>query len=281
MTRVGLNGPRLSDEQFGGIQSLLKRVCGINLGDNKKELVQARLGKRIRQLGLDDYREYLEFLGADESGNELIDMVDALSTNVTSFFREGDHFDYLRDEILPRCHKEAVRSGHRLRIWSAGCSSGEEPYSIGIQVAETLDLRRWDFKVLATDISTRMVRLARRAIYEPDRLRSMEAKLISKYFLPTAPGATSALQVRDEIRGRVQVARLNLLERWPMKGPFDVIFCRNVMIYFDQPTRRQLIRRYHHLLAPRGTLFVGHSESLAGIDHDFRYIRPSVYEKAA
>jgi chemotaxis protein methyltransferase CheR len=267
---VAMTAIEITDNQFAAISALVHGQCGINLHDGKKELVRARLAKRLRTLGLTCFDAYLEHLRSDRS-DELVAMLDALSTNLTSFFRESDHFVYLSEKVLPRLPEK------RLRLWSAGCSSGEEPYSIAIQLAETLpDLKQWDARMLATDLSTAMLAKAQTGLYTAERLDGLPEILVKRHF--TRQGADYC--VRSELRGLVHFARLNLMDPWPMRGPFDVIFCRNVMIYFDKPTQSRLVQRFWELLRPGGTLFIGHSESLTGVRHGFAYVQPTVYEKA-
>jgi len=277
MEHQALLSTELTEAQFNAISSLVKNLAGINLTDAKKELVRARLAKRLRKLGLATFDDYVEYLQGDTTGAELVAMLDVLSTNTTYFFREAKHLEWLRQDILPR-----LTAQRRVRIWSAGCSSGEEPYSIAIVLLEAIpDLADWDAAILATDLSTEVLARARRAIYPASRLREVPPMLLGRHFTLIATKPERTYRVNDPVRRLVHFARLNLMGRWPMKGPFDVIFCRNVMIYFDRPTRQELIARFHSILAPGGTLFIGHSESLTGISHSFRYVLPTVYRKPA
>jgi len=267
----------LTEAQFNAISSLVKSLAGINLTEAKKELVRARLTKRLRKLGLATFDDYVEYLQNDTTGAELVAMLDVLSTNTTYFFREAKHFEWLRQEVLPR-----LAARRRVRIWSAGCSSGEEPYSIAIVLLEAIpDLADWDAAILATDLSTEVLARARQGIYPASRLREVPPMLLGRHFTLLATKPERTYRVNDPVRRLVHFARLNLMGQWPMKGPFDVIFCRNVMIYFDRPARQDLIARFYSILAPGGTLFIGHSESLTGIDHSFRYVLPTVYRKPA
>ncbi len=264
----------LSDEHFRKISHLAYQLTGIRLHD-KKDLVKSRLMKRIRALGLRGFSEYMEYLESDLLQRELPIMLDVLTTNKTNFFREPKHFEFLRQRVIPEMEKLK-----RMRIWSAGCSSGEEPFSIAITLIEGIsDISRWDIKILATDISLRMLAIAREATYELLKLENIPHEIISKYFSRSKGESGICYKVKDEIRSMVRFARLNLMESWPMKGPFDVIFCRNVMIYFDDPTRERLINRFWRLLRPGGYLFVGHSESLTSLEHPFQYVQPAVYRK--
>jgi chemotaxis protein methyltransferase CheR len=279
MTQAAYNSAELTASQFQRISSLVKGLCGINLHDGKVALVKARLNKRLRVLGLADYGEYLDRVHSDVDGSETRMMLDALSTNLTCFFREPAHFDVLRRTVLPGL-LERHKADRRLRIWSAGCSSGEEPYSIAMTLVDAMSsLEAWDIGILATDISVQMLRVAAQGVYGVDRLRNAPSHVAAQHFVPVPDGGRQSRQVSPALRRLVNFARLNLMAPWPMKGAFDVIFCRNVMIYFDKPTQESLIERFWRQLAPGGTLFIGHSESLTGIRHKFRYLQPTVYEK--
>ncbi len=217
---------------------------------------------------------YLEILKDSGAAGERTAMIEVMTTNKTSFFRERTHFDYLCRKIVPGI------KNRRIRIWSAGCSSGEEPYSAAILLSEAIqDIDRWNVRILATDLSTRMLDHARKAIYDKDTLRHVPPLLISKYFTCVETNPVRRYQVVEPLRAAIRFARLNLVEEWPMKGPFDVIFCRNVMIYFDKPSQEQLVNRFWQLLRPGGHLCIGHSESLAGSRHAFRYVQPAIYVK--
>jgi len=280
MTTGLLDPATLTETQFNEISEFVKGQCGINLHDGKKELVKARLGKRLRALGLPDFEAYMEHVRQDAAGDELVTMLDALSTNLTSFFRESDHFEYLARHVLPRAATKAGGAAPRLRLWSAGCSTGEEPYSLAITLAEHVaNLGRWDARILATDLSTRVLARAREGVYDADRVAGLPSALVAKHFTALRDDGGRRYRVREGLRRLVTFARLNLVEEWPMRGPFDAIFCRNVMIYFDKPTQGRLVERFGNLLAPGGTLCIGHSESLAGVCHSLRYVQPTVYEK--
>ncbi len=270
----------LTKVEFARLSDMIRKHAGINLHEGKQELVKARLNKRLRELGMHSYQEYLDFLQHDSSGDEFIVMLNSISTNVTNFFRESDHFTFLTKTYFPQLR--ASKTGlHTLRFWSAGCSSGEEPYTLGIVLKEEwAGLDQWDVKILATDLSTKVLNNAKQGIYEAAKLSDVPPALLKRYFTPLpGTGGTQQFQVKDEVRRLVHFARLNLLDTWPMRGPFDLIFCRNVMIYFEKKLREQLVQRYWELLAPNGILFIGHSESLAGIEHKFQYVAPTVYRK--
>lgn len=271
---MNLMSLELTKKQFQQVSKLVHRICGINLKTGKEALVRARLMKRLRALGMSSFNEYFAYLKSREGANELGYMVDVITTNKTSFFREPAHFNYLRDKILPELN------GNRLRFWTAACSSGEEPFSLGIVLRENIpDIDIRDVRILGTDISRRMLEKARNAVYGKDAVGDLPKYLLDKYFAKVETGHGPEYKVRDNVRNMVRLAWLNLMDSWPMKGPFNVIFCRNVMIYFDRATQQKLINRFWELLAPDGHLFVGHSEGLSAISHNFKYVRPAVYRK--
>ncbi len=272
-----LNKAGLADREFKKISALVYGIAGINLPDHKKELVKARLGKRLRVLELNSYRDYIAYIEADKSGRELVNMLDAISTNLTSFFREPAHFKYMGDEIIPEILKKPDK---KIRIWSAGCSTGEEPYTMGIYLKTCFsDICGWDAKILATDINSTVLDYARKGEYTESRLKNVAAQVRQRCFDCIQHQAPRIYRVKEEIKNLVTFARLNLLDHWPMRGGFDMIFCRNVMIYFDKPTQKRLINRFWEMLRPGGTLFIGHSESLTGTDHRFKYRQPTIYRK--
>jgi chemotaxis protein methyltransferase CheR len=232
--------------------------------------------KRLRQLSLTDFDAYLEHVRQDASLRELYAMIDALTTNKTSFFRENDHFHFVKDKLIPEFRKR----GRSVRIWSAGCSTGEEPYSLAMLLRqEWPEVLRCDVRILATDISTRVLKNAQEGIYSEEVVADMDRSLLLKYFDPMKEGSQKLYRVKDEMRHLIRFARLNLMESWPMKGAFDLIFCRNVMIYFDKQTQKKLVRRYWEHLAQGGYLFVGHSESLTACSSDYKYVQPALYQK--
>jgi chemotaxis protein methyltransferase CheR len=276
MPNLDLLSVRLTEKHFKTVSTMLYELCGISLPSGKEELVKSRLLKRLRSLGLDSFDRYLHLLETDRTGRELAMMVDALTTNKTSFFREIQHFDFLRSRVLP----DLAARGGRCRIWSAGCSSGEEPFSLAIVLRELWpDIDRQDARILATDISRDMLERAQAAIYDEAALAEVPTLMRQKYFHQVHSGSSRSFCVNEEVRKLVKVARLNLIGEWSMKGPFDVIFCRNVMIYFDTATQQELVRRFWHMLNPGGFLFVGHSESLMTSGTEFHYAQPAVYVK--
>ncbi|HZZ43263.1 MAG TPA: protein-glutamate O-methyltransferase [Tepidisphaeraceae bacterium] len=271
--------PSLNDKDFKRISELVYSHCGISLHAGKKQLVQARIAKRIRGSQFKSVSDYIDHVLADTSGKEMTTLTDLLSTNLTSFFREQAHFDYLNKTFLPAL-MQRKRESRRIRVWSAGCSTGEEPYSLAMTLLESVQgCGEWDVKLLATDISTRVVQTAQTAVYEADRLGGIDAARKAKYFTSYKANGRATHQVAPTVRKLIQFRYLNLMEPWPFSGPFDFIFCRNVMIYFDKPTQEKLVQRYWEHLDRGGLLFTGHSESLTGINHRFKYVQPTIYAK--
>lgn len=264
----------LTATQFARITRLLHDHAGIRMREGKEGLVRARLTKRLRKLGLSDFDAYLTFVEQEPSRREFAEMIDALTTNKTSFLREATHFDFLRDAVFP--HLDGP-----VRIWSAGCSSGEEPYTLAMLCQETFGgSSARDVKILATDISHRVLATAKAGVYPVDGMQDVPAAWLQKYWAKRSEATGRAVyEAQPALRRLVHFAKLNLMEQWPMRGPFDTILCRNVMIYFDKATQQQLVERYWALLRPGGHLFVGHSESLTGLTHRFRYVQPAVYVK--
>ncbi len=268
-----------STEDYAFLARLMKEKTGIDLGPSKQNMVYARLAKRLRKLHIPSFRAYCDFIASPEGVDELGATLNALTTNLTKFFRENHHFEHLGDQALTEIRARAVTGGRRLRIWSAGCSSGEEPYSIAITLRRAMpDIAQWDAKILATDIDTEMVRRGSEGIYNADALEGMAGDLRDKYFEPHGPGK---VRVRPELRQLVSFKHLNLMERWPMRGPFDVIFCRNVVIYFDKDTQRVLFDRYANMLVPGGFMYIGHSENLFGITERFKLLGRNIHRKIA
>ncbi|WP_329742697.1 protein-glutamate O-methyltransferase CheR [Dyella sp. A6] len=273
-------GPMLGDAEFGFLREFVHRHCGIALSEQKRQLVQGRLLRRLRGLGLKDFRSYCELLQRDPDG-ELGELASAISTNVTSFFREIHHYELLEQELLPQWLDHKRREGDRLRIWSAGCSTGEEPYALAMVVAEALARTgaTVDTKILATDLSPRALGQARQGVYPLDRLGGVSEERRKRWFLRGAGDYEGLASVHPRLRELVSVLPLNLLHDWPMQGPFDAIFCRNVVIYFDQPTKKRLFERYAGLLGPGGYLFLGHSESMHGLSDAFELVGRTTYRK--
>lgn len=271
----------MTEQEFRRFSDLIYQIAGINLHEGKKELLQARVGKIIRLRRISSFAEYFEIVRNDSTGNELVALLDAVSTNLTFFFREEKHFEFLAERWLPAYLARKGAPPRRIRGWSAGCSTGEEPYTILISLLERLGTdASIDLKLMATDLSTRVLEIAQRGVYTEERVRNVPANMRPKYFTKRkdARGETY-YQVAEILSERVLFRRLNLMEPLPFRNPLNFIFCRNVMIYFDRETQQNLVARYFEVLEPEGFLFIGHSESLNGIKHPFRYVAPSIYQK--
>ncbi|MEO5337034.1 MAG: protein-glutamate O-methyltransferase [Magnetospirillum sp. WYHS-4] len=268
----------LGEEEFRFLVDMVHQRTGIVLGEHKRTMIYGRLARRLRQLGMNSFRDYCDLIAGDHGTAEIGFFVNAVTTNLTRFFREGHHFDHLRDEFLPALARRAEGGApRRLRIWSAGCSSGEEPYTIAMTLREGLrDLDRWDARILATDIDTDMLDKGEAGLYPADSQEGIPEAYRGRY----TESQGGKIRMKDSLRSLIAFKRLNLLGRWPMKGPFDAIFCRNVVIYFDRPTQTALFGRYAELLADHGFLYVGHSENLFNVTDRFRLVGRSVYRKA-
>ena len=258
-------GARIGPAEFAMLRRLIHREAGICLNEGKREMICARLGKRLRELGLGGYREYCEYLSNDDrSGVELRRMINCVTTNKTGFFREPHHFHFLRDRFFPELRARAERGGpKRVRIWSAGCSTGMEPYTIAMMIRERFGrLADWDIRILASDIDSDVLAIAERGIYDAECLDDVPAEM-HRHFERGGGLPADKVRVRPELRQMIAFRRLNLVaEPWPIRTKFDCIFCRNVVIYFDRPTQQRLFGRFADHLNPDGCLFVGHSENL-------------------
>ena len=267
-----------SDADFRALRDLVKQITGINLAETKRELVYGRVSRRLRALGLSSFGEYRRMLEV-ENAPELVEFCNALTTNLTSFFRESHHFDYLRDEVLLPLANDA-RGTRRLRIWSSACSTGEEPYSIAMTIIETLrDWQKWDIKILATDLDSNVLATAQRGIYAPDRLKGMQPQRLTRFFHERAQGDGICHEAGKELKDLITFRQINLMQALPMSGPLDVIFCRNVVIYFDKETQRDLFTRMARLQRPDDLLFLGHSENLFNVSSDYTLIGKTIYRR--
>ncbi len=270
----------IAPDTFQRITDLAKRRWGIHLTERKLPLVANRLTNFLRRTGkFRSIDEYVQHLEADAGEEDMLVFFDVLSTNVTSFFRDPQHFHLLeRDFWTPLLRGVRPANGHRVRLWSAACSVGCEPYSMAIQARELLEHRQdWDVKVLATDLSSKALSAARRAEYADSVVARMDPGLRERHFDRTQGPDGPMWRVKDATRSMVTVRRLNLMEEWPFRGPFDVIFVRNVMIYFDRDTRESLVRRLAKYLRPGGFLAVGGAETLSGLDVPLKPVAASVY----
>jgi chemotaxis protein methyltransferase CheR len=268
----------LAKSSFDTFRRIVYDRAGINISGNKEALVAARVGKRMRELAITDENEYLDLLFSENGDDETVHLLDVISTNVTSFFREPEHFRIL-GEVLSELYDKGQR---KFRIWCAAASSGEEPYTLAMTAMETLDCSSCDVKILATDISTRVLRKCVEGRYGEDKIEPVPPQMRKKYFDETQAGNKKVFCIKNELKSRISFTRLNLSKPpFPMSGPFDVVFVRNVMIYFDNEVRKKLLDDVNRLLNSNGYLFVGHAESLAGLLSNFKAVKPSVYKKAS
>lgn len=270
----------LTAAEYELFRRLVYEKSGISLGDQKQQLLRARLGKRLRAGNYRTYREYYDYVRNDASGAELCALIDAISTNTTHLFRERQHFDFLMHVVRDLLANHKWRATNRvLRVWSAGCSTGDEPYSIAMTLDDVIG-SQCDWKVLATDISTKVLAKARAGVYDAHRLGTVPGAYRARYFVHTEACAREQVQVNPTLRKRITFSRFNLMaDHFPFRHGFQFIFCRNVMIYFDRPTQEGLVARFSRHLLPGGHLLIGHSESLNSIKHGLTYVQPTVYQQ--
>ena len=263
---------------FDYLRGLVTETTGIIAGEDKYTMYYSRLARRVRKLGLKDFSEYRNFLNHNRD-SELIELVNSVTTNLTSFFRENHHFEFLRENFVDEVK---ARGNRRLRIWSAGCSTGEEPFSIAMSLAEAIpDYRSWDIKILASDLDSNVVAKAASGVYDEARVDGMEPQYLKKFFHRGTGSNDGFVRVKPEILNMITFRQLNLLHNWPFNDIMDCIFCRNVVIYFDKPTKNKLVERYAQQLVPHGYLFMGHSESLYKSTDSFKLLGKTIYQKVA
>lgn len=262
-------------QHFVKVRDELYDYAGIVLADHKQDMAYNRLVRRLRELKLESFDAYLKYL--DETPAEFTQFINALTTNLTAFFRERHHFDFLKSTIIPEIQVSGQR---RIRGWSAGCSLGEEPYSLAMTILEAgVDPKAWDVRLLATDIDSKVLNSAQSGVYAQERVATLPKGQIRRWFLKGRGERVGRIKVRPELQAMVTFKHLNLMQDWPMHGPLDFIFCRNVMIYFDQDTQARLLNRMASLLKPEGYLFVGHSEALARHATNFSLVGKTIYRK--
>jgi len=271
---------RMNDRIFERFSEFIKAELGIKMPSSKKTLLEARLQKRLRELCMSSHEEYCEYLfsprGMDE---ELVNLVDVVTTNTTDFFREPKHFEILTEKILPELYARSG-AGRSLKVWSAGCSSGEEPYTLSIVLSEFARLNSgFNFQIMATDISTQVLRMAVRAIYPESKIGPITPELRKRYLLRSKDHSRRLVRIGPEARSHVRFRRLNFMEEFSFEGLLDIIFCRNVVIYFDRQTQEMLFSRFCRKLAVGGYLFIGHSESLSGMTLPLEPVAPTVYRR--
>ncbi len=266
---------KFTSSDFNFIRELVLDKTGIALSEGKSDMVYSRLTRRLRVLNLRQFAEYLSLLKNDDEG-ELVHFVNAITTNLTSFYRENHHFEFLRNTLLPKLLKS--KSDRRLRVWSAGCSTGEEPYSLAMVIREAIaKSNNWDIKILATDLDSNVVNKAANGIYLENKITGISDKRLKRFFQINSN--SDEVKVKPEIRDLITFKQLNLMHEWPFKGPFDFIFCRNVVIYFNKDTQRELFERYANYTASDGYLFIGHSESLFKVCDRYKPLGNTIYQK--
>ena len=275
-----VRGPTMSEAQFDFFRKLALQTAGISIPDFKRSMVHRRVSKRLMALNINSFDDYVTLLNDERGATEIEFFVNALTTNKTSFFRESHHFDHLAKVAIPAFQENALTTGKRqLRIWSAGCSSGPEPYSIAITLADHLpQLSSWDAKILATDIDTEIVQRASIGIYSPAEMEDVDSLTRRRHFSDLENGHWG---VADELRKLVVFNQLNLHGDWPMQKKFDAIFCRNVIIYFDKPAQRLLFDKFANVMKKGAFLYIGHSESLFRVTDRFEPIGQNIYRKVA
>ncbi len=267
---------KFTRSDFDYLRKIVTESTGIIANDDKYTMYYSRLARRVRKLGLKDFAEYRQYLN-DNLDTESIELVNSVTTNLTSFFRENHHFEFLRDSIVPELRQ---RGSRRIRIWSAGCSTGEEPYSIAMTLADAIpDYKSWDIRILATDLDSNVVRHGANGVYDEVRVDGIDKSLLRKYFKKGVGANSGKVRVKPELAGLISFQQLNLLHTWPIKDTMDCIFCRNVVIYFDKPTKNKLVGRYADQLIDKGYLFMGHSESLYKSTERFKLLGKTIYQK--
>lgn len=271
----------LSNEQFARLENFINRETGIKMSSDKKVMVQARLKRRLKALSIPSFETYLDYLfGNSGNHSEIINVFDAISTNKTDFFRESIHFSFLKDHVLPE-YKEK-RKGSIFKVWSAACSSGEEPYTLAMCIHEFLDLNpSFDYSIYGTDISTLILKMATNAVYTEERVKpAVPEYLVQKYFMKNRDTVKRTFRIVPELRAKVSFNRLNFMdESYHIAGKFDVVFCRNVLIYFDRNIQEAVLQKICRNLKPGGYLFHGHSESLIGMDLPLKNVRPTIFRR--
>ena len=277
---------QLSDSEFRQFRELIYKQTGINLSEAKRQMIKTRLQKRLRHYEFENFQRYYDLVRSQgEQGEELATLINCITTNKTDFFREPHHFDYLTQKIVPElaARAKAGEIAPRLKIWHAGCSTGEESYTLGIALSEAFAKigGGWDYRQLASDIDTEVLAKAERGVYDTERTSTISPDLLRRYFLRGAGAKSDLVQAKRELRERITFRQINFqAEKWPLQTgtQFDIIFCRNVVIYFDKPTQKRLFARFENLLRPGGWLFIGHSESLLGISDSFVSLGRTIYQ---
>ncbi len=263
-------------EDFDVLRKLSNEHSGIIVSDDKYDMFYSRLSKRVRTLGLSNFREYGALLQTNPD-SEFTGFINAITTNLTAFFRENHHFEFLKETLLPEILRRNADS-RQVRVWSAGCSTGEEPYSIAMTLLENLP-QGWNAKILATDLDTQVLATASQGVYNEDRVSGISEERLNRWFMKGKGANQSKVRVKPELQKIISFNQLNLMGEWPMAGPFDLIFCRNVIIYFDRETKTELVNRYADILVDGSCLFIGHSESLNQLTDRVKLVGKTIYRK--
>lgn len=265
-------------DDFDYLRKLVTENTGIIADEDKYTMYYSRLARRVRKLGLTDFAQYRNYLNKNRD-TEIIELVNSVTTNLTSFFRENHHFEFLKETIVPMLKK---RGDRKVRIWSAGCSTGEEPYSIAISLAQAIpEYKSWDIRILATDLDSNVVKKASSAVYDDNRVDGIDNTMLKKYFKKGKDSNAGFVKVNPELVNLIEFRQLNLLHNWPITDKMDFIFCRNVVIYFDKPTKNKLVERYADQMQDDAYLFMGHSESLFKSTERFKLLGKTIYQKTA
>ena len=269
-----------TDHHFNILKTLVNKHTGISLSDAKRELVYGRVTRRLRKLGLTSFDQYCRLLKTNLD-TELTNFINAITTNKTEFFRESHHFDFLAKTVIPYLLK-ARNQQRRIRIWSAGCSTGQEPFTIAMVLMETIPtLANWDVRILATDIDSAVLDQCRQGIYAENLVGGISKARLKRWFKKGRGNNKGMLRIAPELQALISFEKLNLMDDWPLRGPFDILFCRNVVIYFDKPTQKKLFDRYANILADDGYLFIGHAESLFSISDRYQHLGQTIHKKVA
>ncbi len=270
----------LDDREFRRLSAFIERELGIRMPDTKRVMLESRLQKRLRLHGFGTFREYVDYVFSEQgSRTEMINMIDAVTTNKTDFFREADHFEFLQSRVLPRMAES--RPGTTLNFWSAGCSTGEEPYTLAMVLEDSRSrLPRMDYRILATDISTRVLDSAQRAIYDLEKADPIPYEFKKRFLLRSKDRERGEVRIRPELRSKVEFRRVNFMDdTYPVPSGFDTVFCRNVIIYFDRHTQERILGHICAHIRPGGWLFIGHSETLTGMDLPLHSAAPTIYQR--
>lgn len=266
-----------TEKDFSYLRKVANEYSGITVSDDKYDMYYARVVKRVRSLGLKDFSDYCKYL-KNNHAKEFTNFINSITTNLTSFFRENYHFEYLESHIIPE-FKEKYAKVKSLRIWCTAASTGEEPYSIAITIAENFNLKDWNISFLATDIDSQVLSTARNGMYDEERIENISKARKSRWFRKGAGENKGVVRVEKELRDMISFKRLNLIQEWPIKNKFDLIFCRNVFIYFDGPTKEMILERYYELLNDGGYLILGHSESIHSLRTSYQSVGHTIYRK--